>query len=215
MVFVAERPISFSSPSNCKLSAAFLRTCQMAHQEGTSILYQENRFSFHRNKERRNPFWSADNKEVGYLDMRHFLAMIGETGRMNLRKMYITLDEATRPAAIELPNSDPRYSTDVNLLECLKMIAQDCSLRILGLSFFGRRILSTVEVRFLEHLCAIQADEFFTNPYSIWAGEKIEPRCKSLLISEITRTEPLYLNDTDGKSKKKRWGSDPSESWWA
>jgi hypothetical protein len=205
MVFVSNNPIDFGNPpSNCKHSAAFLRTCQMVHVEGCSILYQENRFTFRRNKNARNPFWSNDNKEIGYLDMRHFLNMIGYIGRVNIRMIHIVFDDATRPQAMELPNSDGRYTNDCNLLASLKLIARECSLEKLGLAFFGRRHLTTYDVRFLEHICAIEADEVVINPFNEWAGDKIEYRCKDVLYSEMIRRDPIYFTEKNKQERKDR-----------
>jgi hypothetical protein len=166
------------------------------------MLYQSNRFVFRRNKNARNPFWSSDNKEVGYLDMRHFLNMIGLVGRMNLRMMLIVFDDATRAQATELPNMDGRYTNDANLIASLRLIARDCSLAKIGLTFYGRRQLSTIDVRFLETVCTIEADEVVLNPFGEWSGDKIETRCKSALYGEMTRREPLYLSERGIVAKK-------------
>jgi hypothetical protein len=209
-LFVAEKAIDFGqSSANCGHSAAFLQTCKMVHIEGCATLYRDNRFIFRRNKNARNPFWSNDNKEVGYLDMRHFLNMIGYTGRSNLRKIHIVFEDASRPQAIELRDSDGRYSNDANLLASLKLIARDCTLEKIGLAFFGRRNLSTFEFRFLENLCIIEADEVSINPFNEWYGDKIEPRCKEVIYAEMIRRDPIYLIDQALKERKKK-----AKSFW-
>lgn len=209
MVFVAPDPIDFGGArSNFQHSGQFLRTCKKIHFEGSSFLYQDNGFVFRRNRGSRNPFWACNNKEVGYLDMRHFLTMIGTTGRRNLRRIIISFDEPTRQVAAELADGG-RYMNDANLLEALKLIARECFLKRLGLIFYGRRHLSTFDVRFLEHLCAIEADDTVINPFREWTGDKIENRCKEVLYSEMIRREPLYPEERKNKSKTK------STSFWA
>jgi hypothetical protein len=200
-VFVARDGINFDRPTNCDRSAAFLRTCKTVHQEGCSVLYSENQFKFVRNKSPRNPFWSNQTNEVGYLDMRHFLSMIGPISLTYLRSIHIVFDDA--PKAYAHLYEDPRFVHDPNLLASLKIIAKHCFLNKIQLAFLGRRNVTTFDVRFLEHMCAIQADviEFNANG-QYWHGDKYEARVRDLLKSEMVRLEPLY--DKPEKRVKKK-----------
>jgi hypothetical protein len=201
MVFVTKEPIDFGDPK-CDRSAAFLRTCKMVHQEGSSVLYSENQFKFVRNKNSRNPFWTSKVNEIGYIDMRHFLAMIGPLNLTYLRKIHIVFDDASKSHAHLY--EDPRFVHDANLLASLKVIAKSCFLKKICLTFLGRRNVSTFDVRFLEHLCAIQVDSMEFNPGNhYWHGDKYEVKVHDLLKSEMTRLEPLFERDEKPRPKKR------------
>jgi hypothetical protein len=191
-LFVSTREFNFGSNDiSCQHSAAFLRTCKMVHEEGTSILYQQNSFKFTRNKTSRNPFWSTENREVGYLDMRQFLTMIGSHGRSNLRIISINFEDGqTRQSWHYNPylTSDNRFASDGHLIAALKLLAQDCQLYKLNLWFNGRNKSISFEFRFLDYLRSIRADDLTIDRLS-----KIEDQCKGLLYSEITRPEDQKL----------------------
>jgi hypothetical protein len=207
MVFVTKQPIDFGSPTNCQRSSALLRTCKQVHEEGTSILYSENRFVFRRNRNSRAPFWINDSKEIGYLDMRHFLTMIGETGRGFLRRVHIILEDATKTQAAHL-ESDGRFTHDGNLLACFKVIARDCFLKTMALTFQGRRYLSTFDVRFLEALSTIEVDDVVFNPGAAWTGDKFDARVRDILQKEMIRPELLYEKDQlpkDENANRCKW----------
>ena len=76
-LFVVDSPFDLKNPRNFCVSSAFLRTCRMVAEEGTSVLYSENAFTFDRNRHARGPFWEPVPKEIGYKDVRQFLTMIG------------------------------------------------------------------------------------------------------------------------------------------
>jgi hypothetical protein len=174
----------------------------MVHQEGSSVLYSENQFKFVRNKSSRNPFWTNKVNEIGYVDTRHFLAMIGPLNMTYLRKLHIVFDDASKSHAHLY--EDPRFVHDVNLLASLKVIAKSCFLKSISLTFLGRRNLSTFDVRFLEHLCAIQVDSMDFNPHNAyWHGDKYEVKVRDLLRSEMTRLEPLFEREENSRNKKR------------
>lgn len=77
LVFVTKENIDFGRPVNFSRSAALLRTCRQVYYEGRSILYSENKFAFSRNARSRAPYWTSQEKEIGYQDMRVFLSSIG------------------------------------------------------------------------------------------------------------------------------------------
>jgi hypothetical protein len=195
MVFVTESEIDFVVPGSSQRSASFLRTCRQIHAEATSMLYSDNRFVFRRNKHTRSPFWVSEAKEVGYFDMRHFLSMIGTTGRQLLRRIHMVFEDGSRSHANGFPDGDGRFTHDPNLITCLKIIAKDCYLQNLALTFYGRRQVSTFDVRFLESMCAIEVDNVIFNPNQAWTGDKIELRVKELFKQEMVRPELLYEKD--------------------
>jgi hypothetical protein len=202
MVFVAKGRVDFGDPK-CDRSAAFLRTCKAVHQEGSSVLYSENQFKFVRNKGSRNPFWSNKANEIGYVDMRHFLAMIGPLNLTYLRKLHIVFDDASKN--YHHLYDDPRFVHDANLLASLKVIARSCFLKKISLTFLGRKNLTTFDVRFLEHLCAIKVDGMDFNPNNAyWHGDKYEVKVHDLLKSEMTRLEPLFDIEEEKPRPKKR-----------
>src|ERR1700753_2547245 len=114
MALTTKEPIDFPQPKNARRSAAFLRTCRLIHHEGCSILYSENRFTFRRTKISRVPFWASESKEVGYLDMRHFLHMIGPDNRAFLRRIHIVFEAALKPTSALY--DEGRFIYDPNLL---------------------------------------------------------------------------------------------------
>ncbi|KAF2670982.1 hypothetical protein BT63DRAFT_205433 [Microthyrium microscopicum] len=202
MVLVTKEPIDFGSPTNAQRSAALLRTNREIHGEACSILYSENRFVFRRNRHTRTPFWISESKEVGYLDMRHFLTMIGPIGRGYLRRVHVLLEDASKTHALSL-ESEGRFTHDGSLLACFKILAKECFLKTLALTMCGRRNVSTFDVRFLENLCAVEVDDVVFNPDGVWTGEKYEVRVKDILIKEMIRPEPLYEKDKEAKKEKK------------
>lgn len=202
MALVTREPIDFGNPYNCQRSSALLRTCKQVHAEAGSLLYSDNRFVFRRTRHARSPFWVSETKEVGYLDMRHFLLMIGSTGRQCLRRIHISLEDAAKHTSA----CDGRFTHDGNLLSCLKTIAKDCFLKTLALTFQGRRHVTTLDVRFLEHLCQIEVDKVVFNPNQQWTGEKVEMRVKEILSKEMARPDLLYEQDKEPAKKDKRSG---------
>jgi hypothetical protein len=185
----------------------------MVHTEGASMLYGENQIVFRRNKTSRNPFWSNRNKEVGYLDVRHFLTMIGPQNRVYLRKLHLILDDASKVHAHLLTNKtniDPRYTNDANLIGALKSIARDCSIKRLGLTFWGKRSLSSLDIRLLDKLCSIQVDELHINPDGSWGGDRVEGRVLELLKKEMVRPEPMFEVGKGERSQAKRMVVHPS-----
>jgi hypothetical protein len=203
---VTKEPIDFPQPRNAARGAAFLRTCRLVHQEACSVLYAENRFTFRRTKISRVPFWALECKEVGYLDMRHFLHMIGSDNRAYLRRLHIVFEDASRPFASNLPEGGS-FIYDGNLMACLKVLSRDCWLKKICLTFSGRRSLSRVDVRFLGALTDVKVDELSLNPENQWSGAKYCPDVLDVLKDEMLRDEPLY--DTEKQEKSKRFNPGP------
>lgn len=139
---------------------------------------------------------------MGYLDMRHFLHMIGPDNRAFLRRVHLILDDAPRQYALQLPD-EGRFIYDANLLACLKLMSRDVYLKKLSLTFYGRRYLSRLDVRFLEALCAVQVDELVINPENQWGGAKYDQKILDLLKNEMVRDDPLY--DTEKLDKNRRF----------
>jgi hypothetical protein len=167
------------------------------------MLYGHNRFVIRRAKLARNPFWSDENKEVGYRDFRHFLAMIGPQNRAYLRTVHLVLDDAMKMHANRMKSDYTRYVHDPNLLAALKVMASDCYLKRLGLTFWGRKAVDLTDIRFLEKLCTIEVDELHVNPDRAWGGDKLHTRVQDTLKHEMIRPEPLYA--CSDKSIKARY----------
>jgi len=200
MIFVAPGEIAFTNNANI-LSSAFLRTCKQIHAEASSILYGENKFVFKRNRNIRSPFWISDAKEVGYFDMRHFLHMIGQPGRKNLRRIHIVLEDASNRHSYGGENHG-RFCHDGNLFACFKLLSKECMLKNLALTFNGRRQVNSFDVRFIETLCAIEVDNLVINPDQLWTGDKIDHRAQDTLKDEMVRIEPLYEKSKTPRGSK-------------
>ena len=75
-LFKFDRPIELGQSDHCG-SAAFLRTCKMAHAEGTAVLYGENSFHITRDKRTRGAYYENVWKEIAYKDILRFFKGIG------------------------------------------------------------------------------------------------------------------------------------------
>ncbi|KAF2417101.1 hypothetical protein EJ08DRAFT_654604 [Tothia fuscella] len=198
-LFKDEKKFDFSQPDNFKCTSAFLRSCRQVYEEGRTILYGENQFYFERNKDMRRPFWAGERKEIGYKDLRLFLRLIGPTNTSYIRQIWICFDDAMPSATPHLKRAEERrYVYDGHLIECLHVLARDSRLKKITLAFWGRKHLAKTDMRFLEKLCNIKADEVefkspFQNPY--WHPERIFPEVKTNIKKEMTRKVKMYNNE--------------------
>jgi hypothetical protein len=153
-------PVTGNDPKDSLTkSGQFLRTCKLVHNEGCSILYGENTFSFHRHYDTRGPYWEPVPKEIGYQDVLHFLRMIGPENIQYLRDINFIFDDA-RPKDTPYVGSNEarRYLNDDYLMNCLRILRQ-AKLRKISMYFGGRRQLGRTDVRFLGYLEQVKADE--------------------------------------------------------
>lgn len=195
-VFVVDRGFGFPSASILCRSAQFLRTCRLVHSEGCSILYGENNFSFDRNRTTRGPLWEPVPKEIGYKDIRQFLKMIGPENLAYLRDVKLVLEDAN-PASTPYIHSheDRRYINDEHLIDCLRIL-RCAKLRKFTLSFLGRRALSRADVKFVDYLERIKADEVEASSFVRYLyANKIHDNLWRHLKEQMTRKKKLYAQE--------------------
>ncbi|RMZ69589.1 dna-binding protein [Pyrenophora seminiperda CCB06] len=176
----------------CK-SSQFLRTCKLVHNEGCSILYGENIFSFKRHFDTRGPFWEAVPKEIGYQDVLQFLKMIGPENLQYLRNIKFVFDDASpRHTSYVDSNEKRRYLNDEYLMNCLRIL-RDAKLRKICMYFGGRRQLQLTDVKFLGYLEQVKADEVERTPdrYFNIMG-KVSTLVWNNLEEAMTRKKKLY-----------------------
>jgi len=173
-----------------------LRTCRQVYEEGRTILYGENTFYFERNKEMRRPFWAGERKEIGYKDLRLFLHLIGPSNTSYIRHLFLAFDDAMPSATPQFKrNEERRYVHDEHLIACLKVLAKQSRLKKISMAFWGRRSLARTDLRFLENLYKIKADEVdFTRPFvnHYWHPDRIHHDVRDALKKEMARKEKLY-----------------------
>lgn len=112
MVFVTNAPIEFQTRKDFSRSAAFLRTCNLVHEEGREILYGENTFCFARSEYKRGKFWERTWTEIGYKDVRRFFETIGPINIGMLKYVSFILTDVSRSAAPDLNWDQRRFVHD-------------------------------------------------------------------------------------------------------
>ncbi|RAR03282.1 hypothetical protein DDE82_005295 [Stemphylium lycopersici] len=185
-----------SSAGALAKSAQFLRTCKLVHNEGCSILYGENTFSFHRHYDTRGPFWEVVPKEIGYQDVLHFLKMIGPENIQYLRDIKWVFDDAhPRDTPYHGSNEKRRYLNDEYLLNCLRIL-RDAKLRKISMFFGGRRQLQRSDIKFLGYLEQVKADDVVQIPDQYYSSrDKISPLAWPRLRDAMKRKERLYTEE--------------------
>jgi len=97
----------------------------------------------------------------------------------------------------ELTHEQRRFVNDDHLMSCLRMLAKHGRLRKINLTFYGRRELSRVDVRFLENLYQVRADVVeFDNSAQSWISSKMPFNMRESMITEMTRRKKLYPAET-------------------
>ncbi|OJD32632.1 dna-binding protein [Diplodia corticola] len=196
LLFVTKEDVSFSRPVNFSRSGALLRTCQQIYKEGRSVLYSENRFAFSRNTHSRAPYWSAQEREVGYQDMRVFLNSIGPTNISLLRSISIVLTDASPSSAPYLDHEGRRFVRDEHIINCFRQISKHGKLKDIELSFYGRKCLCRTDYRFLDALREIKADEVrFEPPEHLWYPSKVDYLVKVALLDSMVRPTKIYKKE--------------------
>ncbi|KAF1942473.1 hypothetical protein EJ02DRAFT_454170 [Clathrospora elynae] len=179
-----------------QMSAQFLRTCKLVHNEACSILYGENTFSLSRHYFTRGPFWEPVPKEIGYQDVLQYLKMIGPENLQYLREVKFTFDDALpRDTPYLYSHEQRRYLNDEYLMNCLRIL-RDAKIRKFHLHFQGRRQLYKSDVKFLGYLEQIKADEVVRMP-DRWIQEpkKIRDPLWNDLQEVMVRKKRLYTKE--------------------
>jgi hypothetical protein len=147
----------------------------------------------------RRPFWTGERKEIGYKDLRLFLHLIGPSNTSYIRQLSLAFDDAMPSSTPHLRrNEERRYVHDEHLIECLKVLARQTRLKKISLAFWGRKSLACTDLRFLENLYRIQADEVkVLRPNDIphyWHPYRIHSDVESAVKREMTRKVKLYAD---------------------
>lgn len=178
--------------NNMGRSAQFLRTCKMVHNEGCSILYGENTFSFARTSGTRGPFWVSTPTEIGYKDALQFLKMIGPENLQYLRSLRLSFDDAApKDTPYYYTANQRRFLNDDILINCLRILRK-AKLRKLYLAFYGRRQLQLGDTKFLSYLEQIKTDELHRNPPRCYIHEKLGYGVWPFLSERMIRSKKLY-----------------------
>jgi hypothetical protein len=173
------------------LSAQFLRTCKLVHDEACSLLYGSNTFHFERHHDTRAPFWEPKLKEIGYQDVLHFLKMIGPENIQYLRDIRIDFEDALPKNCPDKTVEARRYIVDEYLMNCLRIL-RDAKLRKISVMFYGRRQLLKSDVKFLGYLEQIKADEVIKMPETWYTQVKVGNYIWSGIKEQMTRKKKLY-----------------------
>lgn len=175
-------------------SGQFLSTCKLVHNEGCSVLYGENTFTFDRHEDTRGTFYEHKPKEIGYKDALHFMKMIGPENIQYLRDLKIGFSDARPSDTPELKsNEDRRYMSDDMLINLLRIL-RDAKLRKLSLAFMGRRVIQRSDIKFLGYLEQIKVDKLvrWIHPRSYHVEQKIGYRVWEDLVEQMVRKTKLY-----------------------
>jgi hypothetical protein len=184
---IPQRP---DRPGLC-LSAQFLRTCKLVHDEACSILYGSNIFHFERHHDTRAPFWEPKLKEIGYQDVLQFLKMIGPENLQYLRDIRIDFEDALPKNCPDTTIEARRYIVDEYLMNCLRIL-REAKLRKISVMFYGRRQLFKSDVKFLGYLEQIKADEVVKLPESWYTQVKVGNWIWTGIKEQMTRKKKLY-----------------------
>lgn len=197
-VFVVGNGFGFPVPTSKTVSCSsqFLRTCRLIHSEGCSVLYGENNFSFDRNRTTRGTFWDSIPKEIGYKDIRQFLKMIGPENLAYLRDVKLVFEDANQSSTPYIhSHEDRRYLNDEHLIECLRIL-RTAKLRKITISFLGRRALTRADVKFVDYLERVKADEVLASEYArYFYPNKIHSNAWEYLKDHMTRKKKLYARE--------------------
>jgi hypothetical protein len=197
-VFVVDNGFRFPVPSSKTVSCSsqFLRTCRLVHSEGCSVLYGENTFGFDRNRSTRGTFWDPIPKEIGYKDIRQFLKMIGPENLAYLRDVKLVLEDANQSSTPYInSHEERRYLNDEHLIDCLRIL-RTAKLRKITVSFLGRRALTRADVKFVDYLERVKADEVLATEYArYFYTNKIHSNAWEYLKEHMTRKKKLYAKE--------------------
>ncbi|KAL0257776.1 hypothetical protein SLS55_006939 [Diplodia seriata] len=196
LLFVTKDDVDFGRPTNFSRSGALLRTCKQIYNEGRSVLYSENKFAFIRNTRSRAPYWSSQDREIGYQDMRVFLNSIGPTNISLLRSISIMLTDASPSSTPYLDHEGRRFVRDEHIIYCFRQLSRHGKLKEIDLSFYGRKCLTRTDYRFLDALREIKADEVRLEPLERhWYPTKVDWAVKISLLDSMERSTKMYKKE--------------------
>lgn len=197
--FVTEKPINFHSRKDFQRSAAFLRTCKIAHEEGRAVLYGENAFHFERSHSSRGKFFEEEWREIGFKDIRRFLETIGATNISMMRYISFDFSDASKSYG-PVQEVQRRFVNDPVVWRCLELIGDNTHLSKFAFTLSGRRSLDRTDLHFLRTLSGIKSQKV-VNVANFIGGFKAKPELiadlKKLMV--IPRDDP---ENVDGKKKK-------------
>ena len=142
----------FIRKDNLSRSAGFLSTCKQIHQEGSSVLYGENRFHFGRVSYGRGKFYEKEWAEIGYKDLKRFLVAIGPRNVSQISSIILRLEDGTPSGNPGLSHQERRFINDSHLQSCLRQLGNQGKLKSLELEVGGRSILTEAADKFLAAL---------------------------------------------------------------
>ncbi|EME42148.1 hypothetical protein DOTSEDRAFT_175017 [Dothistroma septosporum NZE10] len=197
MIFTSEQAINFGCPDNFSRSGQLLRACNQVHEEGRSILYGENRFVVERRTQRYGSFWENEWRELGYLNVRRFIKLIGAMNTALIRHLTLMLEDAVPCLNPSMrTNEERRFVHDDDLMSLLRHLGRHSQLQNLELHFHGRRRVDRTDDRFLDYMKRIKADEVrFIDwpPQSKYSREsKQEDAVKQVLLTACFRKKKRF-----------------------
>lgn len=196
----ATKDINFRFAQNFGHNSALLRTCKQVYEEARQFLYGEHEFCFVRCDEKRGEYWQdwrSEWEEVGWKDVRRFLATIGPKNIAELRSIKFEFRDATGKEY-----RTGKFASDDHLLEAFKLLAQHGALQKITLDIHGKAAISEDNDRFLRNLGQIQADEVKIEReemqirhyyHNNLGGAKIRSDVGKKLKDKMTRSFKLYL----------------------
>lgn len=184
--------VEFTARKNFSHSAALLRTCKFIQSEASPILYGQTLFKFDRDHHQYGKFWEIVWRNIGYKNIRLFLETIGPVNIGLIRKVDLTLDDATRTLAMDQDSEERRFVNDVDVLEILRLLGKYGKLATLELSMRSRRNIVNGDTHFIHALRRVKVD--IVNISKNINGSVNPPlnRLEESLKTSMTRKYPLY-----------------------
>lgn len=205
LAFIKSIPIQLLQADTFPRSGAFLSTCKTVNQEGSIVLYGENKFRFQRQFKTRATYKTGYWREVGFKDIRRFLTDIGPLNVALLRTVDFQLEDGIPSGYPGLQHPDNlRYVYDENLIDCLRILERYGLIRKFTVAFSGKKTVTRRDERFLFHLKKIKADEIkfvssydlnglYTHATAYWRDrqKKIDPAAVEYLKKRMLRNTKL------------------------
>ena len=152
-------PVQFINGENFERSGNILRTNKQIYEESRRLLYGENEFIFERDPQKCGAFWQPDRSEIGYTNVRRFLAMIGPVNIGLIRLAGFVFEDAVPSSAPGRSRDDRRYANDSHCLQMLKTFAKYGNLHKATIGLYGRRVLDNwKDWKFVSALKSLPAD---------------------------------------------------------
>ncbi|KAL9125466.1 MAG: hypothetical protein Q9217_005331 [Psora testacea] len=217
LVFINESCIDFGRRRNFAHSSHFLRANRTVNNEGTSVLYGQNKFILHPSKDKAG-LWDEHWGWLGYRGIRKFLATIGTTNLALLKTIALIFYDAAPTDEPKTSFELRRFQYNKDLLWSLNQLAKYAtSIETLKLSFAGRsafrRDASPAAEEFSATLKLLKADivtigdrynryESGPKPRVLWWSdkskrhhqifdEKIPQEGAAYFVTRMTRAPPI------------------------